>query len=85
MRTAPRATSQRAGRLTERETKILALLTAGKSNEDIADYLVLSVHTVHTHVRDLSANIEAHSTIQAVASGGVPAPAQYRGDRSDRG
>ena len=85
MRTAPRATSQRAGRLTERETKILALLTAGTSNEDIADHLVLSVHTVHTHVRDLSANIEAHSTTPAVASGGVPAPARYRGDRSDRG
>ena len=67
LRTAQRATSQRAGRLTERETEILALLTTGKSNSDIANHLFLSVYTVNTHVRNLLSKLEVHSKTQAVA------------------
>lgn len=67
LRTARQLTSQRAGRLTERETEILTLLTAGKSNNDIANHLFLSVYTVNTHVRNLLTKLEVHSKTQAVA------------------
>ncbi len=67
LRTERRATSQRADRLTEREIEILALLTAGTSNSDIATQLFLSVNTVNTHVRNLLNKLEVHSKTQAVA------------------
>lgn len=78
LRTARQLTNQRASRLTERETEILALLTAGKSNNDIANHLFLSVYTVNTHVRNLLSKLEVHSKTQAVAwavrSGTIPVP-----------
>ena len=67
LRAARRGTSELVGRLTEREMGILSLLTAGTSNADIADHLLLSVHTVNTHVRNVLTKLEVHSKSQAVA------------------
>lgn len=41
------------GKLTNREREILAELAAGKSNQEIADKLVLSVNTVKYHVHSI--------------------------------
>lgn len=53
--------------LTEREREVLALLAAGTSTEAIAERLVLSVHTVRNHVRNLLTKLHAHTKLEAVA------------------
>ena len=62
-----RAVDQRTARLTAREREILQRVSEGESNDDIAKSLVLSVHTVHTHVRNILVKLEVHSKLQAVA------------------
>ena len=56
--------------LSEREKEIIRLVACGFSNKEIADKLFLSVHTVTTHRRNLSAKLDIHSpaalTIYAV-------------------
>jgi DNA-binding CsgD family transcriptional regulator len=59
--------ASRAARLTDRERQILQRVANGDSNVDIAAALVLSVHTVHTHVRNLLTKLDFHSKLQAVA------------------
>jgi DNA-binding CsgD family transcriptional regulator/pimeloyl-ACP methyl ester carboxylesterase len=39
--------------LSEREVEVLRLLAAGKSNQEIAEQLVLSLHTVRRHVANI--------------------------------
>jgi DNA-binding NarL/FixJ family response regulator len=53
--------------LTAREQDVLRLLVAGSSTEVIADELVLSLHTVRNHVRNLMQKLGAHSRLEAVA------------------
>jgi DNA-binding NarL/FixJ family response regulator len=53
--------------LTTRELDVLRLLVAGCSTEAIADDLVLSLHTVRNHVRNLMQKLGAHSRLEAVA------------------
>jgi ATP/maltotriose-dependent transcriptional regulator MalT len=56
-------------RLTAREVEILRLLGQGKSNEDIAAHLVLSVRTVERHAANIYAKIGAHGrTARAMAT-----------------
>ncbi len=59
--------------LTEREISVLQLLTQGLSNREIADILILSVHTVNTHRRNIMAKTGIRSlpglTIYAVTKG----------------
>lgn len=62
-----RALSLRTDRLTVREREILQRVSEGESNDDIASTLVLSVNTVHTHVRNILVKLEVHSKLQAVA------------------
>lgn len=60
--------AHRPGRdLTAREHEVLELLAAGESTEDIAERLVLSVHTVRNHVRNLMAKLHARTKLEAVA------------------
>lgn len=55
------------GRLTKREREILFLVAEGLSNKSIAERLVLSVHTVRTHVQTILAKLGAHSRLEAIA------------------
>jgi DNA-binding NarL/FixJ family response regulator len=51
--------------LTGRERQVLALLTAGKDNTEIAEELVISQHTVKNHVSGVLAKLEVDNRIQA--------------------
>jgi LuxR family maltose regulon positive regulatory protein len=53
--------------LSERETEILRLVAAGRSNPEIADLLYLSLNTVKWHVKNLYSKLDVHSRIEAAA------------------
>jgi DNA-binding NarL/FixJ family response regulator len=55
--------------LTPREHEVLVLLAAGKSTADIVETLVLSVHTVRNHIRNLLTKLQVRSRLEAVAVG----------------
>lgn len=52
--------------LTGREGEVLELLAEGCSTQEIADRLVLSVHTVRNHVQSVITKLGASSKLQAV-------------------
>jgi DNA-binding NarL/FixJ family response regulator len=60
------ATPARLAGLTEREREVLALVGTGLSNEDIAGRLVVSPHTVKTHVNRTMTKLAAHDRAQLV-------------------
>ncbi len=53
--------------LTPRQLEILDLLSNGMSRAEIARHLVLSPHTVRTHVQDILRKAGVHSTLAALA------------------
>ncbi|MEU4220958.1 response regulator transcription factor [Actinoplanes sp. NPDC026623] len=57
---------KRLAGLTEREREVLALVGSGLSNEDIARHLVVSPHTVKTHVNRTMTKLAAHDRAQLV-------------------
>ena len=61
-----RAPSAPAG-LTKRELEVLRLLAGGMSNQEIAESLVLSEHTVHRHVANVLGKLGVSSRTAAVA------------------
>ena len=52
--------------LTERELEVLQLVATGRSNQEIADQLVISPHTAKTHVNRIMAKVYAHDRAQLV-------------------
>ena len=44
--------------LTERESEILKILVGGKSNQEIADTLLISIGTVKAHVHSIYGKLE---------------------------
>jgi len=52
--------------LTDREREVMILVARGLSNQDIADHLVISVHTAKTHVNRVMAKLFAHDRAQLV-------------------
>jgi DNA-binding NarL/FixJ family response regulator len=56
----------RLAALTDREREVLTLVAAGLSNDDIAERLVVSPHTVKTHVNRAMAKLGAHDRAQLV-------------------
>ena len=50
-----------------RELEVLVRLGQGVATKDIADQLVVSVHTVRSHVQNLMMKLDAHSKLEAVA------------------
>ena len=55
--------------ITDRESEILALITQGKSNADIAALTYLSPNTVKTYIRSIYRKIDVGSRTQAVLWG----------------
>jgi LuxR family maltose regulon positive regulatory protein len=55
--------------LTERELEILRLIAAGRSNQAIADTLVIAVSTVKKHINNLYGKLDARSRTQALVRG----------------
>jgi NarL family two-component system response regulator LiaR len=51
--------------LTEREVEVLQLVAQGRSNQEIADYLVISEATVRTHVSNILGKLHLASRTQA--------------------
>lgn len=54
-------TDPRLESLSPREREIVAMIARGKTNKEIADALFLSVHTVTTHRRNITAKLQLHS------------------------
>ena len=52
--------------LTERETEILRLIAQGRTNEDVAEQLVLSLKTVRNHVSNICGKLQVADRAQAV-------------------
>lgn len=72
------ATRAHPAGLTPRQQEVLALLTAGLTDEQIAGRLVLSVRTVHHHVSSLLAKLEVcsrHEAAHEARRRGLVAPA----------
>ena len=55
--------------LSDRESEVLALITQGKSNDEIAALCYLSINTVKSYVRSAYRKIEVDSRTQAVLWG----------------
>jgi len=55
--------------LTPRQAEVLRLLERGRSTEQIADELHLSIETVRNHIRRLLRALNVHSRLEAVAVG----------------
>jgi PAS domain S-box-containing protein len=53
--------------LTPRQTEVLGLLELGRSTDDIASELQLSIETVRNHIRHILRALGVHSRLQAVA------------------
>jgi len=52
--------------ISEREQGVLELIAKGHSNQEIADKLHISLHTVKTHARRINAKLEVKSRTQAI-------------------
>jgi DNA-binding NarL/FixJ family response regulator len=62
-----RVVANDAPSLTEREREILDLIGEGLDNSDIAERLVISVHTVRHHIGNLFDKFDAHSKLELAA------------------
>ena len=73
------------GALTDRERDVLILVAGGRSNQQIADELVISERTARTHVSNLLRKLGLTSRTQAalfaVHQGLVPPPPGEAGPR----
>jgi len=53
-------------KLTTREMETLRLLVQGKSNAEIAEDLVVSIHTAKAHIFSIMQKLEVNNRVQAV-------------------
>ncbi len=63
---SPKARDRSAG-LTAREIEVLKLVADGLNNQDIADKLFVSEHTIHRHVANIFSKLSVSSRAAAVA------------------
>ncbi len=52
--------------LTARQSTILVLLASGKSNQQIADSLVLGIETVRSHLKSIYTTLDVHTRAEAI-------------------
>lgn len=57
---------QRLSRLTSREQEVLDALSQGRSTQEVADYLFVSMATVRSHIKAILAKLEVTSQLAAV-------------------
>jgi DNA-binding NarL/FixJ family response regulator len=55
--------------LSEREKEVLNALSNGKSYQEIADLLFISIDTVRQHIRNIYSKLHVHTQSEAVAHG----------------
>lgn len=55
-------------RLSKREIEILRLVAAGRTSQQIAEDLDISIHTVHNHVRLFRSKLDAKTKLEAVVN-----------------
>ncbi len=55
--------------LSPREVEVLQLLARGRSTNEIAEALYLSVNTVRNHVNNVMRKLDVHSRLEAVSEG----------------
>ncbi|MET9067686.1 response regulator [Streptosporangium sandarakinum] len=65
-RVGPRRPRARPTDITERETEVLTLIAQGRSNQEIAEQLVVSEQTVKTHVGRILAKLDLRDRAQAI-------------------
>lgn len=53
--------SMKVGKLTPREQEVLHILATGRSYQEIAEALFISVETVRTHIRNIYRKLQVHS------------------------
>jgi DNA-binding CsgD family transcriptional regulator len=74
---ARRQFAERAHRLSDRERAVLSELARGHATEEIAEVLILSPHTIRSHVkaamRKLNARTRAHAVAIALSAGAIEA------------
>jgi DNA-binding NarL/FixJ family response regulator len=58
-------TARQLANLTQREHEVLALLSKGQPDKEIADQLGISIYTVHEHVRNIFDKLGAHNRTEA--------------------
>jgi predicted ATPase/DNA-binding CsgD family transcriptional regulator/tetratricopeptide (TPR) repeat protein len=58
---APARHSSSPGRLTTREMEVLRLVAQGMTNSQVAERLILSLHTVNAHVRSIYGKLQLNS------------------------
>lgn len=63
---APRAPKRAFPELTEREVQVLSLVAQGKSNQEIARQLLVSLKTVRNHVSNILLKLQVADRAQAV-------------------
>jgi predicted ATPase/DNA-binding CsgD family transcriptional regulator len=61
------AASEARGGLTKRELEVIRLVARGMSNQEIAESLIISEHTVHRHVANVLGKLGTSSRTAAVA------------------
>jgi DNA-binding NarL/FixJ family response regulator len=64
--TRPHAPQRVFPDLSERETELLALMAQGKSNQEIADQLGLTLKTVRNHVSNIFSKLQVADRAQAI-------------------
>jgi DNA-binding NarL/FixJ family response regulator len=83
-RQAPAVLEDEVTTLTHREQEVLSLVAQGATDKEIAETLVISIHTVKTHMRNILSKLHLghrhEAALYALREGLIPSP----GDRRPR-